>query len=266
MGLDIILLFKYIPNTNTVNVDPNTGTLIREGVPSIVNPPDLDAAEFALRLREKYGGKVTAMIMAPPSAVKGIEFLLGMGVDEGVLITDRAYGGADTLATSYVLSAAIKNLEHYDLIVAGQETLDSSTAHIGAQLASWLKLPYVYYVTEASLDNGSLIVKRQLESYIETYRVKLPALITVLMHSQHPRPVTLNNKLRAVISKPIKTLTNNELKLNTLCTGLRGSPTVVAKTEFITKIPRKKEILKDKGPQEAAMWLLSKLKEEGFVN
>ncbi len=266
MGLNIVLLFKYIPNTNAVNVDPNTGTLVREGVPSIVNPPDLDAAEFALELREKYGGKVTAMIMGPPGAARGIEFLLGMGVDDGILVTDRAYGGADTLATSYVLSAAIKGLEHYDLIVAGQETLDSSTAHMGAQLASWLKLPYVYYVTEARLDKGSFIVERQLESYIETYRVKLPALITVLMHSQHPRPVTLDNKLRAVINKPIKTLTNNELKLNIQCTGLRGSPTVVAKTEFITKIPRKKEILKDKGPQESAMWLLSKLKEEGFVN
>ncbi|MEM0097066.1 MAG: hypothetical protein QW338_01195, partial [Conexivisphaerales archaeon] len=104
MGLNIILLFKYVPNTNTVNVDPNTGTLVREGVPSVVNPHDLDAAELALELREKYGGKITAMIMAPPNAMKGIEFLMGMGVDEGVLITDRAYGGADTLATSYVLA------------------------------------------------------------------------------------------------------------------------------------------------------------------
>ncbi|MEM0123081.1 MAG: electron transfer flavoprotein subunit beta/FixA family protein [Conexivisphaerales archaeon] len=266
MGLNIILLFKYVPNTNTVNVDPNTGTLVREGVPSVVNPHDLDAAEFALELREKYGGKITAMIMAPPNAMKGIEFLMGMGVDEGVLITDRAYGGADTLATSYVLAAGIRTIEHYDLIITGQETLDSSTAHIGAQLASWLKLPYVYYVTEASLNDGTLIVKRQLESYTEKYRVKLPALITVLMHSHQPRPVTLENKLRAVIKKPIKMLTNNDLKLNIMCTGLRGSPTVVAKTEFIAKIPRKKEILKDKSPQETAAWLLSKLKEEGFLN
>ncbi|MEM0145561.1 MAG: electron transfer flavoprotein subunit beta/FixA family protein [Conexivisphaerales archaeon] len=266
MGLNIILLFKYVPNTNTVNVDPNTGTLVREGVPSVVNPHDLDAAELALELREKYGGKITAMIMAPPNAMKGIEFLMGMGVDEGVLITDRAYGGADTLATSYVLAAGIRTIEHYDLIITGQETLDSSTAHIGAQLASWLKLPYVYYVTEASLNDGTLIVKRQLESYTEKYRVKLPALITVLMHSHQPRPVTLENKLRAVIKKPIKMLTNNDLKLNIMCTGLRGSPTVVAKTEFIAKIPRKKEILKDKSPQETAAWLLSKLKEEGFLN
>ncbi|MEM3701385.1 MAG: hypothetical protein QXH93_01510, partial [Conexivisphaerales archaeon] len=125
MGLNIILLFKYVPNTNTVNVDPNTGTLVREGVPSVVNPHDLDAAELALELREKYGGKITAMIMAPPNAMKGIEFLMGMGVDEGVLITDRAYGGADTLATSYVLAAGIRTIEHYDLIITGQETLDS---------------------------------------------------------------------------------------------------------------------------------------------
>ncbi|MGC8661065.1 MAG: electron transfer flavoprotein subunit beta/FixA family protein [Nitrososphaeria archaeon] len=266
MGINIVLLFKYVPNTNTVNVDPNTGTLVREGVPSVVNPHDLDAAEFALELKEKYGGKITAMIMAPPNAMKGIEFLLGMGVDDGILITDRAYGGADTLATSYVLAETIKTLEHYDLIVTGQETLDSSTAHIGAQVASWLKVPYVYYVTEASMDDGAMVVKRQLESYIEKYRVRLPALVTVMMHSHYPRQVTLENKLRAVIKKPVKMLTNNELKLNILCTGLRGSPTVVAKTEFVSKIPRKKEILKDKSPQESAEWLISKLKEEGFLN
>lgn len=266
MGLNIVLLFKYVPNTNTVNVDPNTGTLVREGVPSVVNPHDLDAAEFALELREKYGGKITAMIMAPPNAMKGIEFLLGMGVDDGMLLTDRAYGGADTLATSYVLAEAIKTLEHYDLIITGQETLDSSTAHIGAQVASWLKIPYVYYVTEASLDNGSLIVKRQLESLIESYKIRLPALVTVLMHSHYPRPVTLENKLKAVIKKPVKVLTNNDLKLNILCTGLRGSPTVVAKTEFISKIPRKKEIIQGKSPQESAAWLVSKLNEEGILN
>jgi Electron transfer flavoprotein, beta subunit len=144
----------------------------------------LVAAEFALRLKEKYGGKIMAMIMAPPSATKGIEYLVGMGIDEGILLTDRVYGGADTLATSYVLSQAIKKVvSHYDLIVAGQETLDSSTAHIGAQVSSWLGIPYVYYVTEAEIQDGHMIVTRQLETYIEKYKVKLPALISVLMHS-----------------------------------------------------------------------------------
>ncbi len=266
MGLDIILLFKYVPNTTTVNVDPNTGTLIREGVPSVVNPHDLVAAEFALKLREKYGGKIRAMIMAPPSATKGIEYLVGMGIDEGILLTDRAYGGADTLATSYVISQAIKKVvDRYDLIITGQETLDSSTAHIGAQVASWLGIPYVYYVTDAVLEDGSLVVTRQLESYVEKYRIKLPGLISVLMHSQQPRDVTLSNKLRFIKEKPIKVYTNNELKLNTLCTGLKGSPTIVAKTEFIGKIPRKQQIIQGKSPEEMVSWLLSKLKEEKVI-
>ncbi len=266
MGLNMVLLFKYVPNTTTVNVDPNTGTLIREGVPSVVNPHDLVAAEFALRLREKYGGKITAMIMAPPSATKGIEYLLGMGIDEGILLTDRAYGGADTLATSYVISQAIKKVVgSYDLIIAGQETLDSSTAHIGAQVSSWLDIPYVYYVTDAEVEDGYLIVKRQLESYIERYRVRMPALISVLMHLLQPRDVTLRNKLRAVTERPIKVYTNNELQLNTLCTGLKGSPTIVAKTEFIGKIPRKQQVVQGKSPEEMVSWLISKLKEERVI-
>ncbi|MGC8569265.1 MAG: electron transfer flavoprotein subunit beta/FixA family protein [Nitrososphaeria archaeon] len=266
MGLNMVLLFKYVPNTTTVNVDPNTGTLIREGVPSVVNPHDLVAAEFALRLREKYGGKITAMIMAPPSATKGIEYLLGMGIDEGILLTDRVYGGADTLATSYVISQAIKKVVgSYDLIIAGQETLDSSTAHIGAQVSSWLDIPYVYYVTDAEVEDGYLIVKRQLESYIEKYRVRMPALISVLMHLLQPRDVTLGNKLRAVTEKPIRVYTNNELQLNPLCTGLKGSPTIVAKTEFIGKIPRKQQVVQGKSPEEMVSWLISKLKEEKVI-
>ncbi|MDP8023864.1 MAG: electron transfer flavoprotein subunit beta/FixA family protein [Nitrososphaeria archaeon] len=266
MGLEIILLFKYVPNTTTVNVDPNTGTLIREGVPSVVNPHDLVAAEFALRLKEKYGGRIRAMIMAPPSATKGIEYLVGMGVDEGILLTDRAYGGADTLATSYVISQAIKKVvDHYDLIVAGQETLDSSTAHIGAQVSSWLGIPYVYYVTEAELQDGHMILTRQLETYVEKYRVKLPALISVLMHTLQPRDVTLKNKMKAVTQKPVKVYTNNELQLNTLCTGLKGSPTIVAKTEFIGKIPRKMQVIQGKTPEEMVSWLISKLKEEKVI-
>lgn len=264
MGLNIALLFKYVPNTTSVNVDPNTGTLIREGVPSVVNPHDLDAAEFALRLKEKYGGKVTAMIMAPPNAMQGLEFLIGMGVDEGVLLTDRVYGGADTLATSYVLAQGLKRIG-FDLVITGQETIDSSTAHIGAQIASWLRIPYVYYVVDAEMKDGNMVVTRQLESYVERYSVRLPALISVLMHSYAPRDVSLSNKLRAVTGNPVTVLTNKEMNLNPLCTGLRGSPTIVSKTIFVSKIPRKNQVLKDKPPAEAARWLLERLTEEGFV-
>jgi electron transfer flavoprotein beta subunit len=123
----------------------------------------------------------------------------------------------------------------------------------------------VYYVTDAEVEDGYLIVKRQLESYIEKYRVRMPALISVLMHLLQPRDVTLGNKLRAVTEKPIRVYTNNELQLNSLCTGLKGSPTIVAKTEFIGKIPRKQQVVQGKSPEEMVSWLISKLKEEKVI-
>ncbi|MEM3952076.1 MAG: electron transfer flavoprotein subunit beta/FixA family protein [Nitrososphaerota archaeon] len=148
MGLNMIVAVKWVPNTQIVNIDPTTGTLIREGIPSIVNPHDLNAVELALRLKEKYGGTVTAISMAPPAARAGLEFIMGMGVDRAILITDKVFAGADTLATSYTLAKAIEKLKPYDLLIFGHETIDSSTAHIGAQVASWLKIPYIYYVID----------------------------------------------------------------------------------------------------------------------
>lgn len=132
MPLNIVVGVKWVPNTTIVNIDPATGTLIRDGVPSIINPHDPNSIELAVRLKEKYGGAVTALTMAPPPAKSGLEFLVGMGVDRGVLNTDRLLAAADTFATSYVLAHAVERLSPVDLVVFGQETIDSSTSHIGA--------------------------------------------------------------------------------------------------------------------------------------
>jgi len=177
----IVVGMKWVPGTQSVRIDPKTGTLIREGVPSIVNPHDLPAVELALRLRDRYGGEVIAISMSPPPAVKGLEYLVGMGVDRAILLTDRVYAGADTLATSYVLANAIRKIDReigkVDLAVFGQETTDSSTAHIGAQTASWLEWPYIYYVRDAWLaDDGKLHVERILEDAIEEWELELPAI------------------------------------------------------------------------------------------
>jgi len=261
----IVVGMKWVPGTQSVRIDPKTGTLIREGVPSIVNPHDLPAVELALRLRDRYGGEVIAVSMSPPPAVKGLEYLVGMGVDRAILLTDRVYAGADTLATSYVLANAIRKIDReigkVDLAIFGQETTDSSTAHMGAQTASWLEWPYIYYVRDAWLaDDGKLHVERILEDAIEEWELELPAIISVAMRSIKPRPVSLYNKVRFK-TRPdtLITWTNKELGLDTRCTGLKGSPTIVAKTVDVPEVPRKKVVYTPKDGDDAARWIIEAL-------
>ncbi|MFN4045996.1 MAG: electron transfer flavoprotein subunit beta/FixA family protein [Acidilobaceae archaeon] len=264
----IVVGIKWVPNTQAVRIDPETGTLIRKGVPSIVNLHDLPAIEMALRLRDAVGGEVIAFAMAPPPAVKGLELALGMGVDRAILITDRVFAGADTLATSYVLANAIGKIEReygkVDLIVFGQETIDSSTAHIPGQVASWLDWPYVYYVREVQVPgDGKIRVTRELEDYIEEYEVELPAVLGVSMRALKPRPVSLHNKLRAKLNKDtIVVWSNSELNLDPRCVGLKGSPTIVAKTIDMPEVPRKKEVYKPRDPRDAARWIISRMVED----
>ena len=264
--MHIVVCVKWVPNTQAVRFDPRTGTLIREGVPSIINPHGLHAVEQALELRERYGGRVTAMTMAPPGAAKGLEHLIGMGVDEAVLLSDRKYAGADTLATSYVLAEAIRRMGDVDLVVFGQETIDSSTAHVPAQVASWLEAPYIYYVEGVEeVQGGRVRVRRRLEDAVEWYELETPAVIAVLMHSQKPRPVTLTHKLRAVLEKPIETWSNDALRLDERCVGLKGSPTVVTKITWMPEVPRKREVFRG-DPGKAVDWLISRLEEEGVLH
>jgi len=266
----IVVGIKWVPNTQAVRFDPKTGTLIRQGVPSIVNPHDLPAVELALRLKDRYGGEVIAITMAPPPAVQGLEHVLGMGVDKGILLTDRAFAGADTLATSYVLAKGIEKIQReigpVDLAVFGHETIDSSTAHIGAQVASWLGWPYVYYARDAELlEDGRLKVRRQTEKAIEEYALKLPAVVATAIKALEPRPVRLAYKLRAKLEKPIITWTNKDLGLDPRCVGLKGSPTIVSNVTFMPEVPRKKIVYKPRDPRDGARWLLRQLFKDEVV-
>jgi electron transfer flavoprotein beta subunit len=267
MPINIIVGVKWVPNTTVVNVDPVTGTLIREGVPSIINPHDLNAVELSIELKEKYGGTITALAMGPPAAKTGLEFLVGMGVDKGVLVTDRVFAAADTFATSFVLAKAVERLSPTDLVIFGQETIDSSTSHIGAQVASWLNLPYVYYVTEAEVleETHSLRVKRSLERQVDVYDISMPCVIVVMMKSNTPRHISMNRKLRAKLENPIEIWTNETLKLDASRTGLKGSPTVVSKSIPTPSVPRKKQTFDGREhPSEAAKWLIENLSKEGI--
>ena len=191
-----------------------------------------------------------------------------MGVDRGVLVTDRAFAAADTFATSYVLAKAVEKLFPADLVIFGQETIDSSTSHIGAQVASWLSLPYVYYVTEAEVMEGAraLRVKRSLEMRNEVYELPMPCVLVSMMKSNTPRQVRMSYKLRAKMEAPIEIWTNEKLMLDSTKTGLRGSPTVVSKSIPTPSIPRKKQRFDGRNdPAGAAKWLLDNLSQEGVA-
>ncbi|MBM6860004.1 electron transfer flavoprotein subunit beta/FixA family protein, partial [Clostridium saudiense] len=164
--MNIVVCLKQVPDTTVVKIDPVKGTLIREGVPSIINPEDKHALEAALQIKEKKGAHITVISMGPPQAKEALREALCMGADEAILLTDRAFGGADTLATSKTLAAAIKTLD-YDIIFAGRQAIDGDTAQVGPEIAEHLEIPQVTYVQNVEFDGNDLIVNRALEDGYE---------------------------------------------------------------------------------------------------
>ena len=187
--MNIVVCIKQVPNTNEVKLDPVTGTLIRDGVPSIINPDDKAGLEAALRLKDQFGAHVTVITMGPPQADTALREALAMGADEAVLITDRAFGGADTLATSTTIAAGIKKLP-YDLIITGRQAIDGDTAQVGPQIAEHLNIPNVSYAEDIKVEGDTVIVKRQYEDRYHVVKVKMPCLITALSELNQPRYMT----------------------------------------------------------------------------
>ncbi len=174
MKMNIVVCIKQVPDTNEVKLDPKTGTLIRDGVPSIINPDDKAGLEAALVLKDKFDAKVTVLTMGPPQADKALREALAMGADEAILLTDRKFAGADTWATSMTLAAAIRKLD-YDLIVAGRQAIDGDTAQVGPQIAEKLELPQVSYVKELDRDGDHLFITREFED--RAHKIKLRCLV-----------------------------------------------------------------------------------------
>ena len=186
--MNIIVLIKQVPNTTEVKLDPKTGNLIREGIESIINPDDRHALEAAVRIRDAQGGKVTVLSMGPPQAIDAVSEAMGMGADEGVLLTDRLFAGADTWATSSTLGKAIQKIGGFDLILCGRQAIDGDTAQIGPQVADYLGVPQVTYVFDIEeFGEGSVTVKRRLEDGFERILCRLPALITTIGEINRPR-------------------------------------------------------------------------------
>jgi len=256
---NIVVCVKQVPDTTDVKIDPETKTLVREGVPSIVNPFDTYALEEGIRIRERAGGKVTVLSMGPPQAVEALKECLAVGADEAVLLTDRAFAGSDTLATAYALSLAIKKLGA-DVVLCGKQAWDGDTAQVGPGVAEELDVPHATYVRKMTLDGGSAIVERLVEGGYERVRVPLPALFTVVKEINEPRLPSLRGKIKAKSAK-IPVWGPQDIGADTTRLGLGGSPTEVVRV-FSPEVRKRGEVL-DMPASEAARYLLSKL--EGVI-
>ena len=228
----IVVCVKMVPDTTQVKIDPVTNTLVREGVPFITNPFDTHAVEEALRLKDRYGARITAVSMGPPTAESVLRRALSLGVDDAVLLSDRAFGGADTLATSRVLTEAIIKLgekEAVDMVICGKQTIDGDTAQVGPGIASRLtfsQLTLVDKIIEIDQKKKIIRVQRKLEEYHEIVEATLPVLITVEREINIPRYPTVPGRLNAD-EAPMPLWNNSVLKLDAKTIGLQGSPTQV---------------------------------------
>lgn len=227
--MDIIVPIKQVPETGNVRIDEEKGTMVREGVESIVNPLDLYAIEIALQLREEHGGKVTVISMGPRNAEKAVREAISMGCDDGVLISDRAFAGSDTWATSYALSRAIKKLGNFDLIATGVRATDGDTGQVGPGIAAFLDLPLSTYTSAIKDITGNAItVERLIEDGYETLKLPLPCLLTVVIEISYPRLPTLRGKQRSR-SKEVPIWVPEDLSVDRNLLGIKGSPVKVVK-------------------------------------
>jgi electron transfer flavoprotein beta subunit len=255
--MDIIVCIKQVPDTKDVRLDPETNTLAREGVESIMNPFDRHALEEAVRIKEERGGTVTALSMGPPQAEAVLREAISCGADEGVLVSDRAFAGADTWATSYTLARAVVTLGSFDLVLCGKQAIDGDTAQVGPGLANQLSLPYVTCVQRVrSSDEEGLVVERMMDDGYDVVRMPLPALITVVKDINEPRVSSLKGKMRAKKAE-IRVLRAADIGADPQCIGLAGSPTKVV--SVFTPKPRDNRIKITGTPEEQVEQLVARL-------
>ena len=259
--MNIVVCIKQVPDTTVVKIDPKTGTLIRDGVPSIINPEDKHALEAALQLKEAHGGKVTVVSMGLPMAKAALREALCMGADEAILLTDRVLGGADTLATSKSLAGVIKKLD-YDIVFAGRQAIDGDTAQVGPEIAEHLNIPQVTYVQDVKVEGDSLIVNRALEDGHQIVEVKTPCLLTAIETLNEPRYMNVGN-IFATSDNDIKVMSADDIDVDKSELGLKGSPTKVKKS-MTKEVKGAGELVKE-GPKEAAAYVLGKLKEKHYI-
>lgn len=263
--MKIVVCIKQVPDTVEVKIDPKTGTLIRDGVPSIINHDDKTGIEAALQLKEELGGTVTVVSMGPPQADVALREALAMGCDEAYLVSAREFGGSDTYATSGILAAALKKIG-YDVIITGRQAIDGDTAQVGPQIAEKLQVPQVSYVEEvkeAAADH--VVVKRQFEDGYHIIKIKTPCLLTAIAELADPRYMTVRGIVEAY-EKEIKVLGFEDLKdeLELDMIGLKGSPTNVYQS-FTKEVKGAGTILKDLSAEQAVQAIIEKLEAKFII-
>ncbi|MDI9571010.1 MAG: electron transfer flavoprotein subunit beta/FixA family protein [Pseudomonadota bacterium] len=228
--MNIVVCLKQVPDTTDVKIDPETHTLIREGIPSIINPVDMYAIEEAIRLKERFGGRVTAMTLGPPQSLKALTEAVAMGVDEAIQLCDRAFAGSDSWATSYTLALAIRKLGEFDLVLCGKQAIDGDTGQVGPGIASQLdiaQLTYVFKIVSLDPEARLITVERLLEEGREIVAASLPALLTVVKDINQPRSASLF-QIREASKRGITIWTAADLPgADPSMLGLKGSPTQV---------------------------------------
>ena len=258
----IIVCIKQVPDTAEVRIDPETNTLIREGVPSIVNPFDENAVEAALDLREAHGGEVVTLSMGPPQVAEALKQTIAMGSDQGVLLSARPFAGADTLATAYTLAVGIRHLGPFDLVICGKQAIDGDTGQVGPGIAENLGIPHITYVRRVTVEGGALRAERVTEDGYEVLETDLPALITVVKEINRPRHPSLRGALKARKAE-IPILTQEDLDVDAGRIGLGGSPTQVVR--IFAPPPRGNRRRLEGSPEEVAGKLVTALRERHIV-
>lgn len=261
--LKIIVCIKQVPDTTEIKINPVTGTLIRDGVPSIMNPDDKGGLEIALRLKDSVGAHVTVITMGPPQADAILREAFAMGVDRAILLTDRKFAGADTLATSQALSGALRTME-YDLIIAGRQAIDGDTAQVGPQIAEHLDLPQVSYVENLTYQDGDkhVIIRKQTEEGYQLLQAQLPCMITVLASANKARYMHVRGIVEAY-SKEVEIWGADRIDVDPAKLGLNGSPTRVLKA--FTKAQKPAGTLYEVTEEEAVDLIVTKLKEKFII-
>lgn len=258
--MNMVVCIKQVPDTTEIKIDPVKNTLIRQGVPSIMNPFDKNALETALQLKDAYGGKVVVISMGPGQAKAVIREAIAMGADEGYLVTDRAFGGSDTYATSYILSQAIQKLGPFDVILGGKQAIDGDTGQTAPSIAEHMGATRLTYVLDLKVEGDKVIARRQVEEGIEVIETTFPVLCTATKESNKPRYATVSRKLYSMKCE-IPELTFADFPgIDTEKIGLKGSPTKV-KATFTPKRTATGVKVEGTSPAQAAVSLIDKLTE-----
>lgn len=265
--MKIVVCVKQVPDTTEVKLDPVTNTLIRDGVPSIINPDDKAGIEAALQLKEKLndGSTVTIVCMGPPQADVALREALAMGADDAVLLSAREFGGSDTFATSTIIAAGLKKIG-YDLVITGRQAIDGDTAQVGPQIAEHLGIPQVSYAEDVNVEGDKIVVRRQFEDRYHIVEMPMPCLITALAELAEPRYMSVSGCFDAYREKQVTVLGYDDLKdgLNPDHIGLKGSPTNVVRS-FTKQAKGVGTIHKEISAEDAVAAIVAKLEERHII-